>query len=183
MPVTINGTTGIIAPDGTSINPVYRGSNSNSGIFYTSTGNVGITIAGTQRMLIDSTGNVSVSGTINAAAVLVNGTALASAVTSLTAGNGITVSGSTGAVTVSQDIYTGSAGNNTSFPIGTYVGCYTDAQTVLNSSVAPRLQSATAGANYVYTIGGSASALTGTWRVRTGTTNSCGGLCLLQRTA
>lgn len=42
-------------------------------------------------------------------------------VTSLTAGNGIAVSGSTGSVTVSQNIYTGSSASNTSFPIGSYL--------------------------------------------------------------
>jgi hypothetical protein len=44
----------------------------------------------------------------------------AGGVTSIVAGNGIAVSGS-GAVTVSQDFYTGSTSSNSSFPIGSYV--------------------------------------------------------------
>jgi len=48
-------------------------------------------------------------------------TGSAGGVTSLVAGNGITVSSSTGAVTVSQNIYTGTSSANTSFPVGTYL--------------------------------------------------------------
>jgi len=42
-------------------------------------------------------------------------------VTSIGAGNGISVNTNTGAVTVSQNIYTGSSASNTSFPIGSYL--------------------------------------------------------------
>lgn len=96
-------------------------------------------------------------------------------VTSLAAGNGITVSASTGAVTVSQDIYTGSSSTNTSYPIGTYLLSTLNSNspaTAINSSVTLYVSSP-----YVQSSG---SALTGTWRTR--------GYCvapgtLIQRTA
>jgi len=92
----------------------------------------------------------------------------AGGVTSLTAGNGITVSASTGAVTVSQDIYTGSTSTNTSYPIGSYVSARkADAVYQVNSS--QTIYSATTSGAYLYvgTSGGSgSSALTGTWRAR-----------------
>lgn len=90
----------------------------------------------------------------------------AGGVTSLAAGNGITVSASTGAVTVSQDIYTGSTAQNTSFPIGTTVsfantGCGTY---VLGASV-PLYLSGPAN-SYRFENSTTGPALTGTWRFR-----------------
>jgi hypothetical protein len=91
-----------------------------------------------------------------------------SGVTSLTAGNGITVSASTGAVTVSQNIYTGSTTTNTSYPVGTICtafvndGTYTLNQTnniwVNNSN--PQTLAYSTNNPGVYT------AVTGTWRTR-----------------
>lgn len=88
-------------------------------------------------------------------------------VTSVSAGNGITVSGTT-AVTVSQDIYTGTSSTNTSFPIGTVVAVaigLSTGQTGVGS--APTLaSSATVRTNNTYYETGSGTALTGTWRAR-----------------
>jgi hypothetical protein len=118
-----------------------------------------------------------------------NGTTWASAalpaggVTSLTAGNGITVSASTGAVTVSQDIYTGSTQLNTSYPIGTTVnaldqdGCVTTFQ---NTSRALYVQSGNAFFAFRTTGTPAGSALTGTWRARG---QSQGNYYIFQRTA
>ena len=86
-------------------------------------------------------------------------------VTSLAAGNGITVSGATGAVTVSQDIYTGTASNYTSYPIGTYL---TTGGAPYALGVSKTLYVATAGGStYTQTAaGGGLSALAGSWRAR-----------------
>lgn len=86
-------------------------------------------------------------------------------VTSLAAGNGITVSGATGAVTVSQDIYTGTASNYTSYPIGTYL---TAGGAPYALGVSKTLYVATAGGStYTQTAaGGGLSALAGSWRAR-----------------
>jgi hypothetical protein len=98
----------------------------------------------------------------------------AGGVTSLAAGNGITVSGSTGAVTVSQDIYTGSTANNTSYPIGTcvFMGYWDIAnyeQQNLNSSVTVYVTN-TASAKDFSPVSTSRVAVTGTWRWRGSTT-------------
>jgi hypothetical protein len=88
-----------------------------------------------------------------------------SGVTSLTAGNGITVSGSTGAVTVSLDVYNGSAGNNTNYPIGTTVTVLTSSSKVNNA--ASTLYVSTSSSTTGFTTNSSGSfALTGTWRAR-----------------
>lgn len=118
---------------------------------------------------------------------------VASGVSSLIQGNGITVSSSTGAVTVSQDIYTGTTAANTSFPIGSCVIGYTTSNLAsfltLNASYVLYVQTSTGG----YSIGSGTTALTGTWRLRgmtLGTTSaySCCGVqslttALLQRVA
>lgn len=109
-----------------------------------------------------TTANITVDaqGRITAAS---NGS---SGVTSLSAGNGIAVSGSTGSVTVSQNIYTGSSASNTSFPVGSYLSVE-DGQNsgVLNAqsnlwvdSSSNRYRTSSS------TPGGSWSQVTGTWR-------------------
>jgi hypothetical protein len=108
-----------------------------------------------------------------------------SGVTSLTAGNGITVSASTGAVTVSQDIYTGTTSGNTSYPIGTCL--FVSFGTSYALTTARTLYFATNDAYAQDVAGGGRSALTGTWRTR-GILNysySCSGFIfgLIQRTA
>lgn len=108
----------------------------------------------------------------------------AGGVTSLTAGNGITVSASTGAVTVSQDIYTGSTQSNLTFPIGTYLPAQAQASTSRNVNAAYTLyyNSSAPEQYHSYNFIGSSSALTGTWRCR-GYTASTDVFHLFQRTA
>lgn len=105
-------------------------------------------------------------------------------VTSLAAGNGITVSGSTGAVTVSQDIYTGSTSTNTSFPIGSYVLLTTTDTFDANSTTTIYLGASSNNATYITVP--VFSALTGTWRSRGRTSSTTGGdyyQYIYQRTA
>ena len=107
-------------------------------------------------------------------------------VTSLAAGNGIAVSGSTGAVTVSQDIYTGTTVANATYPIGSYVFVHDVASTgpyTVNSTLtiwSPGVNEFRFGSTGT---GGSSVALTGTWRVRGNNSTSGDGQFLAQRTA
>jgi hypothetical protein len=136
-----------------------------------------VNIDNTERFRIASAGQIGIGGanygtsgqvlTSNGSAAAPSWQTASGGVTSVSAGNGITVSGTT-AVTVSQDIYTGSTSTNTSYPIGSYVSARkADAVYQVNSS--QTIYSATTSGAYLYvgTSGGSgSSALTGTWRAR-----------------
>ncbi len=111
--------------------------------------------------------------------------AVSGGVTSLTAGNGITVSASTGAVTVSLNYYTGTASNNASFPIGSYLIAIIN----ITPNSSATIWSPTTG-DYRYlgnNPGGGSSTLAGTWRARgAGYTGYACGIytgSLFQRTA
>jgi hypothetical protein len=87
-------------------------------------------------------------------------------VTSISAGNGISVNTNTGAVTVSQDIYTGTNSTNTNYPIGTTVlMSRTDGIGNYDNNEAVTLYS-TSKAIVEVNVG---NTLTGTWRKRGGT--------------
>jgi len=60
MPVTINGTTGVIGPDGSASTPSYQGSDSNTGMFFPAADTIAFSTAGTEDMRIDSSGNVGI---------------------------------------------------------------------------------------------------------------------------
>jgi hypothetical protein len=60
MPVTINGTTGVIGPDGSASTPSYQGSDSNTGMFFPAADTIAFSTAGTEDMRIDSAGNVGI---------------------------------------------------------------------------------------------------------------------------
>jgi len=97
---------------------------------------------------------------------------LTTAVTSAVAGNGITVSGATGAVTISQDFYTGTSSTNTSFPVGSYIFIYANGGLSgnRNSTVVVKYDSTFPG---LYTISGGGTTISGTWRQRGGVTANC----------
>ena len=80
-------------------------------------------------------------------------------VTSAVAGVGITVSGATGAVTISQDIYTGSTTTNATYPVGTTIVVADTGAFANNTTSDVR----TTGGNFAV---GTGTALTGTWRHR-----------------
>ena len=103
-------------------------------------------------------------------------------VTSVSAGNGIAVSGTT-SVTVSLDYYTGSDAANTSFPIGSYVvynirPCTSTPN--CNASVTIYLGPSCNRTFYLNTNQFSGSTLAGTWRSRGRTASD---YVLAQRTA
>jgi hypothetical protein len=69
MTVSINGTTGISGVDGSASTPALQGSDANTGISF-GTDEVAINTNGTQRALVDSSGNVNIdSGTLYVDAV------------------------------------------------------------------------------------------------------------------
>ncbi len=116
--------------------------------------------------------------------------AVSGGVTSISAGNGISVSASTGAVTVSLNYYTGTTANNTSYPIGSYGVLYITSinpgRIFLNATRA--MYVGVSNPEYFSDNSGVGSAVAGTWRSRgaTGITFFCGGssnFTLMQRTA
>jgi hypothetical protein len=60
MPVTINGTTGVVSPDGSAGTPAYQGSDANTGMFFPAADTIAFAEGGTEVMRIDSSGNVGI---------------------------------------------------------------------------------------------------------------------------
>jgi hypothetical protein len=108
----------------------------------------------------------------------------AGGVTSAVAGNGITVSGATGAVTISLDFYTGSTAQNTSYPIGSYLLGELGGGVPFDVNASATMYTPNNSDLTRITINGSSGtgsvSMSGTWRSR-GSTNSAG--WVMQRTA
>ena len=58
MPITIDGTNGISGIDGSAATPSIQGSDTNTGVFYPAADTVAISTGGTERLRVDSTGNL-----------------------------------------------------------------------------------------------------------------------------
>ena len=104
-------------------------------------------------------------------------------VTSLTAGSGITVSASTGAVTVSQDFYTGTSAANVSFPVGSYVLQRTEGASQALAATWTVYVNTADTTSFFRAAGGGRTALTGTWRNRGYVGADGDNSMLMQRTA
>ena len=63
MSITINGTTGVSGVDGTAATPAVQGADSNTGVFFPAADTVAISTSSTERMRIDSVGNVGIGVT------------------------------------------------------------------------------------------------------------------------
>jgi len=127
--------------------------------------------AGTGINVTNSVGSITIAST--------------GAVSSVIAGNGITVSSTTGNVTVSQDFYTGTNVNNTSFPIGSYV-LITDSNYSKNATATPYVATNppyNATVFYPSTSGLPQNACSGTWRARGSIPIPCTNATLSQRVA
>jgi hypothetical protein len=65
MTIVIDGTTGISGVDGTASNPSYEGTDSNTGIFYPAADTVAIATGGTEKVRVNNSGTVSVTGSVD----------------------------------------------------------------------------------------------------------------------
>lgn len=64
MPITISGSTGIAGVDGSSGTPSIQGTDANSGVYFTPSGDVAISTNGSATTF-NSTGDLSISGTVS----------------------------------------------------------------------------------------------------------------------
>jgi hypothetical protein len=69
MPITLNGTTGIIGPDGSASTPAIQGSDNNTGMFFPAADTIAFAEGGVEVMRIDSSGNMGI-GTSSPLSVL-----------------------------------------------------------------------------------------------------------------
>jgi len=69
MPIVISGTNGISGVDGTASSPALEGTDANTGVFFPAADTVAIATGGSERVRVDSSGNVGI-GTNSAAARL-----------------------------------------------------------------------------------------------------------------
>ena len=88
-------------------------------------------------------------------------------VTSVATGNGLTGGTITSSGTISLDYYTGTTANNTSYPVGTYLGVSnnTCSQIIVNQNTAVGYVTSNGNA-YSFANAGYTGLLAGTWRWR-----------------
>jgi hypothetical protein len=60
MPVTINGTTGIVGPDGSAASPALTGADANTGVFFPAADTVALTANGSAKFTANSNGTLDV---------------------------------------------------------------------------------------------------------------------------
>jgi hypothetical protein len=60
MPLTLNGTTGIAGANGSASTPAVQGEDTNTGVFFPAADTVAVATGGSERMRVDSSGNVGI---------------------------------------------------------------------------------------------------------------------------
>lgn len=63
MPVTINGTTGIAGANGSASTPAVQGEDTNTGVFFPAADIVAVATGGSERLRVDSSGNLGIGTT------------------------------------------------------------------------------------------------------------------------
>jgi hypothetical protein len=117
MSVVIDGTTGISGNDGSAATPALRGEDTNTGVFFPAADTVAVATGGSERLRVDSSGNVGIGTTSPSTALQVNGTVTATTF----AGN---VTGSAGSTTVLNENGSFPTGDNQNFNSLTTGGYY-----------------------------------------------------------
>lgn len=114
MTVTINGTSGIAGVDGSAGTPAIQGADTNTGVFFPAADTAAISTGGSERMRVDSSGNVGI-GASPSYRLDVNATSFiaASVSTSYSGAGNIRIADAS--TTSASAPYIGSVGNNLTF--------------------------------------------------------------------
>ena len=99
MAITINGTTGIAGVDGSAATPAVQGADTNTGVFYPAADTVGVSTGGSERVRVDSSGNVSIGTSVNSVLDQVGG---ARPLLVQKSDTSTTIAGSTAAITITN---------------------------------------------------------------------------------
>ena len=139
MAIYISGTSGISGVDGSAGTPAVQGTDTNTGVFYPAADTVGVSTGGSERVRVDSSGNVGI-GTSSPATNFVLSTSAAS------------VGGDN--LQNMQVVYTGTAAENCGYTAKNYYGTSQFFQWNNNGTrLGNRIITNAGGGNLVFTYG------------------------------